>query len=92
MLERLEFPLQFLEELRTTNFLGAADWQVQSRQLTDLLTIAIRNKSNKDIKEWIDNINFNPEALGSAFFMVYQFAVDYLRENSSLRGIPKTKR
>ena len=78
-MDRLEFPLEFLESMRG-NFLGPADWQTKSLPLLDGLAAAIRARSTQDIRSWVERIDFDPELLGSAFLIVYRFAVDYLNQ------------
>ena len=58
----------------------------QARISTQHLIKIIKTHDLDSLEAWIKSINFDPESLGSAFYMVYQFAEDYLRKNSKAEG------
>lgn len=53
-------------------------WRAEALHLADSLAEAIRAESRGDIEAWVGLVRTDPERLGSAFYMVYQIARDYL--------------
>lgn len=79
--DRLEYPVQFLEEI-IKNFTGNKECE-KAFLLTASLISLVKEKNIEGIKGWLSEITYNPESLGSAFFMVYSFAQQYLEEISN---------
>jgi hypothetical protein len=81
--DRLEHPDDFLESM-LGNF-EKPRFQ-QARNLTQRLIQIVEAHDTGSLITWIKRIDFDPESLGSAFFMVYQFARDYLQKISKAKG------
>ena len=77
MLDRFEYPLGFLASMRG-NFTGPKEDQRKALALFESLSIGIEANSRRAVQEWLANIDFDPETLGSAFLVLYQFACGYL--------------
>ena len=78
--DRLEYPAQFLEEM-IKNFSGDEKPE-KAYLLTASLIPLVKEKNVEGINNWLSEITFDPEILGSAFFMVHSFAQQYLEKLS----------
>ena len=52
----------------------------QARILTQHLIEIIKTHDSGSLSAWLKNINIDPESLGSAFYIVYQFAEEYMEK------------
>lgn len=83
MKDRLDYPVEFLEEM-IKNFSGALADRTEAYQLTSSLIDVVRRSDSVGIQEWLDSISFDPEYLGTAFCVVHQFAVAYKKKLDSM--------
>jgi hypothetical protein len=81
--DRLEYPIEFIDSM-LRNFQDS-EFPKAQRLTQDLRDIAIAG-GPMNLSSWIKKIDFEPESLGSAFFMVYQFAKDLLQKNLNEKG------
>jgi hypothetical protein len=81
--ERLEHPVDFSESM--IGNLAASQFQ-QARNFNQNLIEIVKAHDAGRLTTWTKSINFDPESLGSAFYMVYQFAEDYLQKLSKAKG------
>jgi hypothetical protein len=83
---RLECPIEFLETMIEDNFSGKLGDKQEAYELTSRLTAVVRRADLDGVRSWIRSISFDPEELGTAFMVVYQFAVEYEKKLSGASG------
>jgi len=79
MKNRIDHPIEFLESM-IENFSVDLAHRADAFILTTQLITLVKVSDSGGIRSWIKNNSDDPERHGSAFFMIYQFAVDYLKK------------